>query len=57
MFRDQLLSGLSTAEQYDINVAMVTTLARLHSIDWRAIGLENFGGKGEVTVCIVIDSC
>ncbi len=46
MFRDQLLSELNPAEQYDINIAMVTTLARLHSIDWRVIGLDNFGGKG-----------
>ena len=46
VFRDQLLSELNPAEQYDINIAMVTTLARLHSIDWRVIGLDNFGGKG-----------
>ncbi len=57
MFRDQLLSELSPAEQYDINVAMVTTLARLHSIDWQAIGLADFGGKGEgVTMVTSIPS-
>ena len=48
MFRDMLLPGLTPTERQDIYVAMVSTLARLHSVDWRAIGLENFGGKGVV---------
>ena len=26
---------------------MATTLAWLHSIDWRAIGLERYGGRGD----------
>lgn len=28
---------------------MVTTLAQLHLIDWRSLGLADFGGKGEYT--------
>lgn len=49
MFRDITLPGLSPSERHAIYVAMVTTLAWLHSIDWRSLGLEDYGGKGNYT--------
>lgn len=49
MFRDITLPGLSPSERHALYVAMVTTLTWLHSIDWRLLDLEDFGGKGRYT--------
>lgn len=49
MFRDITLSGLTPSERHALYVAMVTTLAWLHSIDWHSLDLEGFGGKGRYT--------
>ena len=49
MFRDLTLPGLSPSERHALYVAMVTTLAQLHSIDWRSLHLGDFGGKGVYT--------
>lgn len=46
MFRNLTLPGLSPSERHALYVSMVTTLARLHSIDWRSLDLGDFGGKG-----------
>jgi aminoglycoside phosphotransferase (APT) family kinase protein len=43
VFRDVTLPDLSPAERSAIYDAMGETLARLHLVDWRAVGLENFG--------------
>jgi aminoglycoside phosphotransferase (APT) family kinase protein len=43
IFTDPSLPGLSRAERAAIYDAMNYTLARLHVVDWRAAGLEDFG--------------
>jgi aminoglycoside phosphotransferase (APT) family kinase protein len=43
IFRDPSLPGLHHAERGVVYTAMVETMARLHAVDWRAVGLENFG--------------
>ena len=57
MFRDTNLPEVAPAERHALYVAMVTTLVQLHTLDWRALGLEDFGKKGnyaerQVGVCI-----
>ncbi len=43
IFRDPSLPGIEPAERRAIYMEMVDVMARLHAVDWRAIGLENFG--------------
>ena len=43
IFRDPALPGMAPAERTAIYEAMSDALARLHAVDWRAIGLESFG--------------
>lgn len=43
IFRDPALPGVAPAERAAIYAAMADTMARLHAVDWRAAGLENFG--------------
>lgn len=43
VFRDPCLPDLSRQQRSDIYDAMSQTLARLHNVDWRAVGLEGFG--------------
>jgi aminoglycoside phosphotransferase (APT) family kinase protein len=43
VFRDLTLPGLALAERSKIYEVMVGTLAALHAVDWRAVGLESFG--------------
>jgi aminoglycoside phosphotransferase (APT) family kinase protein len=43
VFRDPALPGIAAADRARIYAAMSATLARLHRIDWRAVGLEGFG--------------
>ena len=45
-FSDPTLSGLPASERKSLLLAIFQTLARLHSIDWKAVGLEDYGGKG-----------
>lgn len=40
IFRDLTLPNLPPSERRALYIAMVTTLAQLHSIDWQAIGLD-----------------
>ncbi|XP_078465791.1 acyl-CoA dehydrogenase family member 11 isoform X2 [Lampetra planeri] len=46
IFRDPALPGHSPAERAALYVAMIETLARLHSLDWEGLGLGGFGKKG-----------
>lgn len=46
-FRDPTLSGLPESERRLLLLALFQTLARLHSINWKAAGLEGYGGKGD----------
>uniref|UniRef100_H3AJ60 Aminoglycoside phosphotransferase domain-containing protein n=1 Tax=Latimeria chalumnae TaxID=7897 RepID=H3AJ60_LATCH len=47
IFRDIALPGISPAERRALNVGMIETLARIHSFDYRALGLEGYGkGRG-----------
>ena len=47
IFRDITLPNCSPSERHAIYVAMVMTLVQLHSVDWRAVGLESFGRQGD----------
>ena len=49
MFRDVTLPRLLPSERHALYVVMVTTLAWLHSIDWRSLDLGDYGGKGNYT--------
>jgi aminoglycoside phosphotransferase (APT) family kinase protein len=46
IFRDPLLPGCDRAERAAIYDHLNAVLARLHSVDWRALGLEDFGKPG-----------
>lgn len=43
IFADPLLPGLNAAERAAIYDAMNDTLARLHRVDWLAVGLSDYG--------------
>jgi aminoglycoside phosphotransferase (APT) family kinase protein len=43
VFRDPALPGLTPHERGAIYAAMANVMARLHGVDWRAVGLEDFG--------------
>jgi len=43
---DQSLPGMSKAERFAIWDALNSTISRLHSIDYRAVGLQDFGKPG-----------
>ena len=46
IFWDQTLPGCAPAERAAIYDAMGATIAALHSVDYRAVGLEGFGKPG-----------
>jgi len=46
IFRDPSLPGVTRAERAAIYDVMNDVLARLHRLDWRALGLEDFGKPG-----------
>lgn len=43
IFLDPLLPGIDKHERGEIYRAMATTLAKLHLVDWQAVGLDGFG--------------
>ena len=43
IFRDPALPGMTPAERATVFEAMAEALAGLHAIDWRALGLGDFG--------------
>ena len=45
IFRDPSLPGLTPSQRHDIYTAMGEVMARLHAVDWRAAGLDNFGKR------------
>lgn len=46
VFHDSALPGLSVPERDAIYRAMSQTLAKLHAVDWAAIGLSDYGRPG-----------
>jgi aminoglycoside phosphotransferase (APT) family kinase protein len=46
VFRDVSLAGLTPAERTALWHDAVAVLARLHTVDWRAVGLADFGRPG-----------
>ncbi len=46
IFRDARLPGLAPSERAAIYDDLNATLARLHAVDWRAAGLEDYGKPG-----------
>ncbi len=46
VFRVQTLPHLTPSERRAIYLAMVDTLAKLHNVDYRAVGLEDYGRVG-----------
>lgn len=46
IFRDAQLPGCTPADRWAIYDALNETLARLHQVDFRAVGLEDFGKPG-----------
>lgn len=46
VFADCTLPGVSAADRRAMVFAMADTLAALHQVDWRAIGLAGFGREG-----------
>jgi aminoglycoside phosphotransferase (APT) family kinase protein len=43
VYLDSLLPGLQPAERRALYDAMITTLARLHDVDWKSVGLADYG--------------
>lgn len=43
VFRDPALPGMAPSERNAIYREMGAVMARLHAVDWRAVGLETFG--------------
>jgi aminoglycoside phosphotransferase (APT) family kinase protein len=46
VFPDYAMSGVSPTDRRAMYFSMVETLARLHKVDWAAIGLADFGKPG-----------
>ena len=44
VFKDAALSDLRPLERYGVYLAMCDVLVRIHRVDWRALGLQDFGG-------------
>jgi aminoglycoside phosphotransferase (APT) family kinase protein len=47
VFWEPLLPDLTPEQRFQIYDAMNDTLARLHNVDYKAVGLENFGKPGD----------
>ena len=46
VFSDPTLPGVSASERKEIYFAMADTLATLHAVDWKVLGLADFGRVG-----------
>jgi len=46
IFKDPLLPGLSNKERREIYLAMCDVLAKIHKVNIKEAGLENFGKQG-----------
>ena len=51
IFRHASFPGASPDERRLLYKSLVETLARLHSINWRAIGLAGYGGRSKKSYC------
>lgn len=51
IFRHASFPGASPDERRLLFKSLVETLARLHSINWRAIGLTGYGGRSKKSYC------
>lgn len=47
VFHDSVLKGVTPAERASMYGSMNDVLAKLHNVDWRAVGLEDFGRHGD----------
>ncbi len=47
VFADNALPGMAPAERRAIYLAMAETMAQLHRVDWRSVGLGDFGKPGQ----------
>lgn len=47
VFHDSAIPGVAPAERAAMFDAMADVLARLHGVDWQAVGLEGFGRPGD----------
>lgn len=46
VFPDCSLPGISPSERHEMYFAMAEMMARLHQIDWKAVGLDGYGRPG-----------
>ncbi len=46
VFQDSIIAGVSPEERGAMYASMNDVLARLHKVDWQAVGLEGFGKPG-----------
>lgn len=46
VFADYALSGVTAADRREMYQSMAKTMARLHQLDWAAVGLSDFGKPG-----------
>jgi aminoglycoside phosphotransferase (APT) family kinase protein len=46
VFSDAWLPGVSSADRHAMVLSVIQTLAALHAVDWRAVGLDGFGREG-----------
>lgn len=47
IYKDSSLPGLEPSQRRAIYAAMNRVLCKLHSVDFKAVGLENYGKYGE----------
>ena len=47
VFADNALPGMAPTERHAIYLAMAETMALLHQVDWRSVGLADFGKPGQ----------
>ena len=53
VFNDPLLPGLGRVERRDIYMAMSDVLVRIHNVNVKEAGLENYGKQGKRMVIYV----
>lgn len=46
VFHDSALPGVSPTDRHAMYLSMAETMAALHTVDWRAVGLEGYGKPG-----------
>ena len=51
IFRHAAFPGVSPDERRLLYKSLVETLAQLHSIDWKLLGLKGYGGRSKKSYC------